>query len=62
MEVDIMEQNVIGERLAEARRAKEFTQDDIAKFLNCSRVTITNYECGRRSPDLDTLTKLSKKY
>lgn len=57
-----MTQNVIGERLAAARKAKNYTQEDIAQFLNCGRATITNYENGRRSPDLDTLVKLADKY
>ena len=58
-----MSQNaLLAARLAAARKENNYTQEEIADFLNCGRATVTNYESGRRSPDYDTLIKLAKKY
>lgn len=58
-----MSQNaLLAAKLAAARKENNYTQEDIAEFLNLSRATITNYESGKRSPDYDTLIKLAKKY
>lgn len=54
--------NLLAVRLTAARKENKYTQEEIAEYLNCGRATITNYENGRRSPDYDTLIKLSKKY
>ncbi len=53
---------ILAERLAAARKESGYTQDEIADFLKCSRVTVTNYENGRRSPDYDNLVLLAGKY
>ena len=53
---------ILAERLAAARKESGYTQDEIADFLKCSRVTVTNYENGRRSPDYDNLVLLAEKY
>lgn len=53
---------ILASRLSAARKENNYTQEDIAEFLNCGRATVTNYENGRRSPDYDTLIKLAKKY
>lgn len=53
---------ILAERLAAARKESGYTQDEIADFLRCSRVTVTNYENGRRSPDYDNLVLLAEKY
>lgn len=58
----MLQNNILATRLAAARKENNYTQEEIAEFLNCGRATITNYESGRRSPDYDTLIKLSKKY
>lgn len=58
-----MSQNeILSKRLAAARIKCNYTQEEIADYLQCSRVTITNYECGRRSPDYNSLVMLAKKY
>lgn len=58
-----MSQNeILSKRLAAARTKSKYTQEEIAEYLQCSRVTITNYECGRRSPDYKSLVMLAKKY
>lgn len=57
-----MTQTILSERLAEARLQKGYTQQQIAEFLGCNRATVTNYENGKRTPDIDTIVKLAKLY
>lgn len=57
-----MSQKHFGERLAKARNAKGFTQDEIAKYLDMTRVAVANYESGKRFPDFETIVRLAKKY
>lgn len=58
----IMTQTILSERLAKARTKKGYTQQQIAEFLECNRATVTNYENGKRTPDVDTIVKLAKLY
>lgn len=41
--------------LKSLRLKLNYTQDMLAKALNISRVTYTNYELGKRTPDTKTL-------
>ena len=50
----------IGEQIKTARKAKGLTQDDLAKAINATRQTVSNYEAGKRLPDGETLLRLSK--
>lgn len=56
------EKSVLAERMTELRKKHNFTQEDIAKYLDCNRATVANYENGKRQPDYNTLIKLSRKY
>lgn len=38
------------------------TQDDLAAYLNISRQAYSHYETSKRTPDLDTLLRLSSLY
>lgn len=49
----------VGEIIQELRQEKGVYQKDLAKYLNVSNGTISNYEKGTHSPDLDTLIKLA---
>ena len=49
----------IGQKIIQARKAKGMTQEELAASLNVSRSTISNWEAGRRLPDVMTLMKLS---
>jgi len=49
----------VGEILTELRKEKELSQKDLAALLNLSISTISNYENGVHSPDLDTLRKIA---
>lgn len=53
---------VIGERLAEARRARHLTQQQIAEVLEVSRTTITAMEKGDRRPRASELVALARLY
>lgn len=49
----------IGERIKEMRRANGLTQKELGEKLNLLNSTISNYENGRSSPDVNTLYALS---
>ncbi len=46
--------------LREIRKAKNYSQLKVAMDLNISRETLSNYENGKRNPDLEMLIILSK--
>ena len=50
----------IGEQIQNARKAKGMTQDALAKAINVTRQTISNYESGKRLPDVSTLIRISQ--
>lgn len=45
--------------LKEIRKKKGFSQVKVSLELNISREAISNYENGKRSPDIDMLVKFS---
>ena len=45
--------------LKEIRQQKKLSQVKVSMDLNISREAISNYETGRRSPDIDMLVKMS---
>ena len=51
--------NNFGERLLEARKAKEFTREGLAKLVHISSKTISNYESGERYPTIDIASRLA---
>ena len=46
-------------RLKEARNEKGLSQKDLAKKINLTQQTYSDYETGRTNPDIDTLTKIA---
>lgn len=52
----------LGKRLKKARVAKDFSQADVADFLNISRQSISRWETDKAYPDIDNLVELSKYY
>lgn len=48
------------EKLQELRKAKNLTQEDLAKALYVSRTAISKWESGRGYPSIDSLKELSK--
>lgn len=53
---------LIANRIKSYRLKHEYTQDYIAKQLEVSRVTVSNWEKGRTIPDVYNLMKLSDFY
>lgn len=45
--------------LREIRKAKNYSQLKVAMDLNITREALSNYENGKRNPDLETLVILS---
>lgn len=52
----------IGERITQLRKAKNWSQDDLAKEIESSRVMIGKYERGDNSPSIEVLAKLAKAF
>lgn len=48
-----------GVRLKELRLSKKLTQQQLGDIVHVSKVSISGYERGERSPDKDTLTALA---
>lgn len=51
---------VFGKRVAQVRKSKGLTQQDVAEAVNMSVVTIAYIETGKRWVRLSTLHKLAK--
>lgn len=49
-----------GEQLSAARKAKKYTQEQLAEKLSISRTNISRWESGKMMPDLDTIKQLSR--
>lgn len=54
-----MDQNKIGKFIAESRRIKNMTQEELACKLNVTDRAISKWECGRGLPDVSILEDLS---
>ena len=52
--------SIIGNNIQRLRNSNGWTQDQLARKMNCSKQTISNYETGRREPDLSTINELAK--
>lgn len=50
------------EKLKALRMRNHFTQQDIADKLGVTRSTVSNFEIGRRKPEVDILEKLAAIY
>ena len=53
-----MDQKKIGDYIREKRKAKSFTQKELAEQLNISDKTISKWECGNGLPDFSSLKPL----
>ncbi|GAA0272595.1 hypothetical protein GCM10008922_33900 [Faecalicatena contorta] len=50
------------ENLGRYRKARKMTQKELGRVLNISRQAYSNYETGKRTPDLDLLLKIAQIY
>ncbi len=53
---------ILIEKLRNARIEKNMKQSDVAKLLGVKSNTISNWENGKASPDIDSLVELCKIY
>ncbi len=51
--------SIMGERIRDLRVDRDFTQKEIAVYLNCSQVCYSNYETGKRSLPVEYIVKLA---
>ena len=49
-------------RIRDLREDSDLTQKSLADYLSCSQVCYSNYETGKRTPDLDSLLFLARCY
>lgn len=49
----------LGERIQERRTGLHLSQDDLASRLGVTRQTISNWECGRTTPDAVSLSRIA---
>ncbi|MBA4536394.1 helix-turn-helix transcriptional regulator [Bacillus aquiflavi] len=50
---------MLGERLKELRLERKLTQEQLGKGINVTKVSISGYENGNRTPDTETLQKIA---
>jgi len=53
---------IIGAKLKHLRKLKDLTQLEVAEKLGLGRATVSNYECGRRTPHLSDLRVFAEFY
>lgn len=46
-------------RLKKLRQQRKLTQEDLGKLINVTKVSISGYENGNRTPDMETLQKIA---
>lgn len=56
------DKNVINNRLISLRKQNQYTQKDIASYLNVGFRTVSNYEHGQNQYPIEVLVALSKLY
>ena len=49
----------LGKRIAEIRKDRDLTQEELAELCSVTRQTISNWENGKSYPDLETLVLIS---
>lgn len=52
----------IGHKLQALRKMRRMTQEELARRLNISRASVSNYEVGRRTPHLSELQRFAEFY
>ncbi len=48
-----------GERLKQLRKERNLTQTELGNKINVTKVSISGYESGNRTPDTDTLHRIA---
>ncbi|MED4461817.1 helix-turn-helix domain-containing protein [Metabacillus fastidiosus] len=50
---------MFGDRIRKLRKEKGLTQEELGKQINVTKVSISGYENGNRTPDTETLQRLA---
>lgn len=50
---------MIAENIKHFREEKKISQSELAEKLNITRQAVSNWECGKTEPDIETLHKIS---
>lgn len=50
---------MIAENIKHFREEKKISQSELAEKLNVTRQAVSNWECGKTEPDIETLHKIS---
>lgn len=58
-QLETIDPRILGQRIAEARKARGLTQEQVANFLECSRPTYIAIEKGERAAKSDEIIKLA---
>jgi transcriptional regulator with XRE-family HTH domain len=51
--------STVGKNIKRFREEKQVTQEELAERLSVTRQAVSNWECGRTEPDIDTLHKIA---
>ena len=54
-----MDRKAFGKQLQRYREQAGYSQEALAEKIGCSSIFISNIECGKKSPSLDTLINLA---
>ena len=52
----------LGERLRQIRKDNNLTQEELAALLHVTRQTVSNWECEKSYPDLESLILISERF
>ena len=50
------------QRIRDLREDRDLTQEDLAKFLNCTQACYSNYENGKRDIPVEVMSSLADFY
>jgi len=59
LQLETIDPRILGQRLAEARKARGITQEDVASYLSCSRPTYIAIEKGERPAKPEEIVRLA---
>lgn len=51
---------LLGKRIQELRKARKYTQEELAEIVGIGTPNISNFETGKFSPAIETLERLAK--
>lgn len=52
----------IGDKIIQLRKAKSWSQEDLAKQISSSRIMVGKYERNDNAPSIDVIVKLAKAF